>query len=306
MQEESQMVNVREYEKQYSEEGFWEKVTKVAKQAGIKVVSNALLLYFSLQSERTYKEKTLILGALGYFILPLDLISDLLPVIGYSDDLSILLASIKLLKNITEDNVEKVTKVLSEKLHYAKDEINQLFNRKIKLLVVGHKNAGKTTFLNLLREEKYRVGATSLKGKKMSSKKICYHGQTITFKEMTDIPGEQSCKYIVNKSGDADIVICLFDLNKFLSDKHIVWECSAQFKAIYKLCYSKKRLLIATHINDKIYEDEDSLRTKLRDCLVDNDCPDAAQFMEEVNFITVNLKDGNVKDRILSSLLSDI
>ena len=34
----NEMVNVREYEKQYSEEKFWDKVKAVAKKAGIKVI----------------------------------------------------------------------------------------------------------------------------------------------------------------------------------------------------------------------------------------------------------------------------
>ena len=41
------------------------------------------------------KEKTMIIGALGYFILPTDLVVDFLPIVGYSDDLAALIALVK-------------------------------------------------------------------------------------------------------------------------------------------------------------------------------------------------------------------
>lgn len=91
-------ICIKEYEKQYSEEKFWSKVTIVAKKAGIKVIYMALLLYYALDSTSlSVKDRALIIGALGYFILPLDLVSDLMPAIGFLDDAAILLAIVKLL-----------------------------------------------------------------------------------------------------------------------------------------------------------------------------------------------------------------
>ena len=91
-------ICIKEYEKQYSEEKFWSKVTIVAKKAGIKVIYMALLLYYALDSTSlSVKDRALIIGALGYFILPLDIVSDLMPAIGFLDDAAILLAITKLL-----------------------------------------------------------------------------------------------------------------------------------------------------------------------------------------------------------------
>ena len=91
-------ICIKEYEKQYSEEKFWSKVTTVAKKAGIKVIYMALLLFYALDSTSlSVKDRALIIGALGYFILPLDLVSDLMPAIGFLDDAAILLAIVKLL-----------------------------------------------------------------------------------------------------------------------------------------------------------------------------------------------------------------
>lgn len=90
--------SIQVYEKQYSEEKFWNKIAKVAKNAGIKVIYMALLLYYALDSTSlSVKDRALIIGALGYFILPLDLVSDLMPAIGFLDDVAILMAIIKLL-----------------------------------------------------------------------------------------------------------------------------------------------------------------------------------------------------------------
>ncbi len=86
---------LQESQKHYSEEGLWEKIASVAKKAGIKVIYLALVLYYTAAAETTSMvHKGIIYGALGYFILPIDLIPDPIPVVGFSDDLAALLACI--------------------------------------------------------------------------------------------------------------------------------------------------------------------------------------------------------------------
>ena len=83
------------YQKNYSERGLWGKVTKVAKKAGIKVIYAALLLFYALKSEKTSAaDRALIIGALGYFILPTDLIPDFIPATGYTDDFGALVLAL--------------------------------------------------------------------------------------------------------------------------------------------------------------------------------------------------------------------
>ena len=83
------------YGKDFSEDGFWNKVKNVFKKAGIKVVYSALMLYYAYQNEETpVWAKGIIIGALGYFISPIDAIPDLTPVAGYTDDLGVLVAAI--------------------------------------------------------------------------------------------------------------------------------------------------------------------------------------------------------------------
>ncbi len=83
------------FEKEYSDESFWDKVKKYAKIAGKNVLEPALKLYYALQDRDTPTwAKTVIIGALGYFISPIDAIPDITPVIGYSDDLGVLIAAV--------------------------------------------------------------------------------------------------------------------------------------------------------------------------------------------------------------------
>ena len=82
------------YQGSFSAENFWAKVKSVAKKAGAKVIYVALILYYELTDpDIDAKEKAVIIGALGYFILPIDLIPDAIPVAGFTDDLAALLAA---------------------------------------------------------------------------------------------------------------------------------------------------------------------------------------------------------------------
>lgn len=85
---------IKQYQDEYSESGFWHKIRKMARHAGIRVVYCAMLLYYVLKSPKvSWEQKSIILGALGYFILPIDLIPDFIPIAGFTDDLSALLAA---------------------------------------------------------------------------------------------------------------------------------------------------------------------------------------------------------------------
>lgn len=79
---------IKGYRRNYSEDGFWNKIKKYGKNAGAKVVYNALKLYYAAVSKETpVGIKALIYGALGYFIFPVDLVPDVIPVVGFADDL---------------------------------------------------------------------------------------------------------------------------------------------------------------------------------------------------------------------------
>ena len=95
--------DIAQYQEHYSESGLFEKIGKVCKKAGIKAIYYVLLLYYVLMDGNTsLKDKGIIIGALGYFILPIDLIPDFIPVAGFADDLAALTAGLHTVKaNIT-------------------------------------------------------------------------------------------------------------------------------------------------------------------------------------------------------------
>ncbi len=64
-------------------------------EAGREVVEHALILYYTLsEPDVPAWAKTTITVALGYFIFPADAIPDLIPVVGYADDLGVLVAAL--------------------------------------------------------------------------------------------------------------------------------------------------------------------------------------------------------------------
>ena len=84
------------YANKFSQSDFVDKIANIAKRAGAKLVYAALILYYTLQSDKvSAANKALIMGALGYMISPLDVIPDAIPIAGLTDDLAVLLFVMK-------------------------------------------------------------------------------------------------------------------------------------------------------------------------------------------------------------------
>jgi uncharacterized membrane protein YkvA (DUF1232 family) len=96
-------------------EKLWTKINRHAKRIGKELTENALKLYYSAKDENTPAwAKTVIYGALAYFILPLDAIPDFLP-IGYTDDLTTLIAAITTVSlYITKEHAEKAKQKIKQ------------------------------------------------------------------------------------------------------------------------------------------------------------------------------------------------
>ncbi len=93
------------YSNYFSEQSLWEKIKKFSKSAGVKVVYAVLLLYYVMTDKNvSLKTKAIVVGALGYFIFPFDAIPDLAPIIGFSDDLGVLMYALSQVSgNITSE-----------------------------------------------------------------------------------------------------------------------------------------------------------------------------------------------------------
>ncbi len=94
-----------QYKDRFTKNGFVEKISRIARRAGSKLVYAALLLYYTLESDKiSLKDKAIIIGALGYLISPLDVIPDAIPIAGLGDDLAVLIYVLnKVWENVNED-----------------------------------------------------------------------------------------------------------------------------------------------------------------------------------------------------------
>ncbi len=74
---------------------LWRKIGRYTSRIGRALIQKALWLYYAAQRPQTpIWAKTTIYAALGYFILPVDIIPDLIPGAGYVDDLGLLTGSV--------------------------------------------------------------------------------------------------------------------------------------------------------------------------------------------------------------------
>ena len=112
------------YKDTFSTTGFVEKISRIAKRAGVKLVYVALLLYYTLESDKvSIKDKAIIIGALGYLISPLDVVPDAIPIAGLGDDLAVLIYVLhKVWGDVSEEVKNKARAKLS--MWFDTDEIN--------------------------------------------------------------------------------------------------------------------------------------------------------------------------------------
>lgn len=100
----------KEYANQFSDDGFWSKLAGYAKAAGSEAIEKALWLFYAYKDKETpVWAKTAIIGALGYFISPIDAIPDIAPVVGYADDIGVLALAVATVGAYIDDNVKEKT-----------------------------------------------------------------------------------------------------------------------------------------------------------------------------------------------------
>ncbi len=82
--------------KKVVEEKLWEKLERVGKKISFAKDIKALYRYM-IDPNVSWYRKSIVVGALIYFISPIDTIPDLAPLIGYLDDLGVVTAVLKFL-----------------------------------------------------------------------------------------------------------------------------------------------------------------------------------------------------------------
>ena len=124
------------YSDKFSSGDFVDKIQRIAKRAGSKLVYGSLLLYYTVQSDKvSRKDKAIIIGALGYLISPLDVMPDAIPIVGLADDMAVLVyvlkkvwslvsdearekAKNKMLQWFDEDEMKDVDTIIDDKVQY--------------------------------------------------------------------------------------------------------------------------------------------------------------------------------------------
>lgn len=114
------------YANRFSANDFVEKISCIAKRAGAKLVYAALVLYYTLQSDKVSKtDKAIIIGALGYMISPLDVIPDAIPIVGLTDDLGVLIYVLKKIWNNVDNEIKLKARAKLSKW-FDEDEISEI------------------------------------------------------------------------------------------------------------------------------------------------------------------------------------
>ena len=83
----------RHEEEQAVREGFWPKIASFA--AAVPFAEQALAAWYcAFDRETSPRVRYILIGALAYFVMPVDAVPDVLPLFGFADDASLLSAAL--------------------------------------------------------------------------------------------------------------------------------------------------------------------------------------------------------------------
>ncbi len=96
------------YEKYYEENNFLTKLKKLIFKLSKEMVVRVIMLWLLLVSGKVpIKTRLLILAALGYLVMPADLVSDFIPALGFTDDVAFLTYTFNQTTRYMDDSIRK-------------------------------------------------------------------------------------------------------------------------------------------------------------------------------------------------------
>ena len=97
--------------------GFWPKLRRVA--ARLPFAEDLLAAYYCAFDRRTPMQvKAALIGALAYFVLPVDAMPDILPLLGYTDDALVLVTALRMVSgHIRDEHREAARQALARGLN---------------------------------------------------------------------------------------------------------------------------------------------------------------------------------------------
>lgn len=117
------MKKSNKYNKYFSRQKLVEKINSSFGSLGQRIVYSVLLMYNAYKHTDTPSwAKNIIIGALGYFLSPLDAIPDLSPFLGYTDDLGILSFGLVTIACYINEDVRTNAEIQLKKFFGAIDE----------------------------------------------------------------------------------------------------------------------------------------------------------------------------------------
>lgn len=96
------------------EQGFWPKLRRIAKR--VPFLNELLAAYYcALDPASPLQVKAVLMGALAYFVLPLDAVPDFLAFFGFADDAAVVYGAIKMVaKHITPEHRAKAESAIAK------------------------------------------------------------------------------------------------------------------------------------------------------------------------------------------------
>ena len=93
---------------------FWDHLRRFAGR--IPFATDLVAAYYcAMDSKTPLKVRGTLIAALAYFVLPIDVLPDLLVVVGFTDDLAVLMAAISLVSShMTEEHYAKARETLEQ------------------------------------------------------------------------------------------------------------------------------------------------------------------------------------------------
>lgn len=95
------------YDSLYNEDNFWDKISSL-KTIGATFLYHIFLLW-EMINEVPLTQKTAILSALAYFVLPFDAIPDFLPG-GFADDAAAVITALSVMSSYINNDIKKKAK----------------------------------------------------------------------------------------------------------------------------------------------------------------------------------------------------
>lgn len=307
------------YKKDYSEEKFWAKVKKHATNIGAIPLENAFKLYYAMSMKKaSVPQIAVIVAALGYLISPIDLISDVIPILGYTDDASVLLLAVTTLTCCIDPEVIKAAKdKISEWFGSVGEYFNKLFfGKNMKMVVLGKAQAGKTSFYNFLKDgdpgnPDQTPGETIIEEFDVKDSE----GHIMTIASVKDINGDYVAKYYKELVEGNDVILFLFDAKQFMTNEEYMIDVVDRIAmiSIYdsqpletKNPKSKAVYIVPTFKDEAVSNgiSDDSLKKRLLDEL-DSDYR-AKKYADSSNILSMHQTNDipsltNLRDNIFSS-----